>query len=397
MTPAADKPTTITTRKRRPCLIAAVAIVLLCGGLLLLILNQADFILLAPAQPLTPSSIPITGDAVSELEAFDNAMTGYMGARGIRAGALAVSRNGVLMLLRGYGWQDPGLTTPIRPDTLFRLASVDKPITAAAVKRLIDQGRLQPDTRVFPFLGITLTGPAPDARLNEITIRQLLDHQAGWDNAQAGFDPVFAVVEIARDLNIPSPAETADIARYMASKPLQYAPGSKTAYANFGYALLRLIVEQVRGQSFVQYLQQQMELDVDRSHAFVKDRNPREAWYADPKLCFSVYAPSQRVPCADGGFAVESRAIAASAGTLVRFLDHYWISGDTRLPGQNGYVYWFFGSMPGTFTFVYQRPDGVNIAALFNQRTDASGLPYDAIKDVLDAAADSIGTWPEGP
>ena len=54
----------------------------------------------------------------------------------------------------------------------------------------------------------------------------------------------------------------------------------------------------------------------------------------------------------------------------------------------------FFGSLPGTFTLMRQREDGVQIIALFNQRSDPSGLPYDDILKRLDEVADGIKTWP---
>lgn len=354
----------------------------------------------APANIQTPAaadhrqslSLPISGNAVPELAMFDQAMIDFMAARNIRAGTLAVMRNGIVVLERGYGWQDKEHRQTISPRALMRIASVDKPITAAAIKRLIRQGALTADTKVFPLLDIA--SPS-DPRINDITVQHLIDHQGGWDNAQAGFDPCFNVVDIARALGIPSPADTKDIARYMAGRPLQYTPGTRTSYSNFGYALLRLIVERVSGQTFVSYLQRELGLDVDRSHAFPQDRGPREIWYSDPETCTNVFDPSTKVPCPDGGFNVESRAMAASSLGLVQFLDHYWISGEPRNPGENGYVYWFYGSLGGTFTFVYQRPDGVNIAALFNQRTDPSGLKYDAIKDVMDKTTDSVGRWPQ--
>jgi hypothetical protein len=56
--------------------------------------------------------------------------------------------------------------------------------------------------------------------------------------------------------------------------------------------------------------------------------------------------------------------------------------------------YTFFGSLPGTFTLVVQRPDGVNLAVLFNQRTDPSGLSYEDIEKVLNKAADGVKVWP---
>ena len=55
----------------------------------------------------------------------------------------------------------------------------------------------------------------------------------------------------------------------------------------------------------------------------------------------------------------------------------------------------FFGSLPGTWAFAAQRSDGVTIAALFNQRTDPSGLSYDPIEDMLNAAAKGVKQWPK--
>jgi Tol biopolymer transport system component len=369
------------------------------------------------------SSLPVSGVPVPELMVFDQAMLDFMAARNIQAGTLTVMRSGTVLLEHGYGWQDRGEwkaylplvmksssllravslsdstvsnhAVAISPSALMRVASIDKPITAAAIKRLISQGRLSPDAKVFPLLGVTApAGQSPAPRLNDITIQHLLDHQGGWDSSQTGYDPMFRVVDIAAALGIPSPAGTPDIARYMAGQPLQFTPGTRSAYSNFGYALLRWIVERVSGRTFVSYLQQELGIDVDRSHAFSQDRNPREIWYSDPGRCTNVFQPSSIVPCADGGYNVESRSIAASSATLAHFLDHYWISGEPRSPGQLGYIYWFYGSLPGTFSFAYQRLDGVNIVALFNQRTDSSGLPYDNIKDVMDEAVASVVQWP---
>ena len=78
--------------------------------------------------------------------------------------------------------------------------------------------------------------------------------------------------------------------------------------------------------------------------------------------------------------------LIASAPDLVRFLDNFWMDGSRRKMGE-GRSYVFFGSLPGTWSVVIQRRDGMNIAALFNQRTDASKLPYDSIRKILNGAA----------
>jgi CubicO group peptidase (beta-lactamase class C family) len=322
-------------------------------------------------------------------------MLDFMVARGIPAGTLAVSKGGKLLLSRGYGWADPGRTQVVAPDALMRIASNDKPIASAAIKRLVSQGKLALSTPVFAFLNITPpAGQTPDPRLKDITIAHLLDHSGGWDIAQLGYDPVFSVVDIANSLSIPSPAQLPDVARYMAGQPLQFTPGERSAYSNLGYALLRLTVERVSGKSFVAYARDEFGMDIDRSHAFPAERNPREIWYSDPNSCTNVYAPPASVPCPDGGLLVDQNFTVATAPALIRFLNAHWISGEPRAPGQNGYTYWFFGSLPGTFSLTYQRPDGVDIAVLFNQRQDPSGLPYDTIKDVMEAAANSVAAWP---
>ena len=330
------------------------------------------------------NSLPISGVAVPALSAFDNAMVNFMTARNIQAGTLAVSRNGTMLLERGYGWQDRTRQRTITPNTFMRIASVDKPLTAAAIKRLIAQGRLSASTKIFAFLNVTPpAGRTADPRLKDITIQHLLDHQGGWDPTKS-FDPMFDVVRIANELGIASPAGIPDIARYMAGQPLQYTPGTGSAYSNFGYALLRWTITRVTGKALVSYFQSEFGLDVERSYAFAKDRNAREIWYSDPGTCTNVYQPSTTVACPDGGFAVEAYTLVASSATLATHLNRYWISGEPRAVGQTGYVYWFFGSLPGTFTFIYQHPNGTNVAILFNQRTDPSGLAYDSIKTVID-------------
>ena len=194
--------------------------------------------------------LPASGKLTPEMKPFDQAILDFMVARHIESGTLAVMKDGILLLQRGYGWLDGEHSHVTPPDALMRIASVDKPITTAAIKRLMSQGRLAADTTVFPFLSVQPPpGQTPDPRLQDITIKNLLDHQGGWDSQV--FDPMFHTVEIAAALGIPSPTTTPDIVRYMAGQQLQFTPGTQTRYCNFCYSLLRLIVEKASGQSFV--------------------------------------------------------------------------------------------------------------------------------------------------
>jgi N-acyl-D-amino-acid deacylase len=284
-----------------------------------------------------------------------------------------------------------------------------KPITAAAIRQLIDQGLLNADDRVFclpqstlPCLLTISPVGTPDARAEDITVQHLLDHEGGWDRRVSG-DPMFASIQIANQLGIPSPPEKLDIARYMLGRPLDHTPGTVDAYSNFGYMLLGLIIEDVMGRSYTEHIQQALfaplgvpssEIELGRSlPAF---RNPREPWYADPGTTSSVFDATLTVPWPDGGFHLEVMdahgGLIASTRTILHFLQTFWISGEPRTTDMRNY--WFFGSLPGTHTLARQRPDGVNIVALFNQRVDSSGLDYFIIRELLDDAADSVTVWP---
>ncbi|HEV3259408.1 MAG TPA: serine hydrolase domain-containing protein [Gemmataceae bacterium] len=332
-------------------------------------------------------------------EAFDRAMRKYMKERHIGAGTLAVSRNGKLLLARGYGFADAARKRRVQPDDPLRIASVTKPITAAAIRTLVRQRKLSLDTKVFPLLGLKPpAGRKADPRLKDITVRHLLEHRGGWDLKKT-FDPMFRPLEIAAALGRPGPAGARDVVRYMMGQPLQFKPGARESYSNFGYCVLGRVIEKVTGQSYVAYVRQKILAplgvrSVELGRSLPRDRNRREPLYVDPGKGRNLLKPQSKelVPAPDGTFYLEAMdshgGLIASSRDLLRFADAYWLSGEPRKG--NGETWTFFGSLPGTHAMVMQRPDGVNVAALFNQRTDPSGLDYDKIEDMMGQAADRL-------
>lgn len=320
-------------------------------------------------------------------ELFDQAMQKFMTERNIKAGTLTVSRGGKLLWSQGYG---------AKVDDPFRIASLTKPITAAAVRTLIREKKLSLDDKAFPLLGLKpLPGQTPDPRLNNITIGHLLDHQGGWDHAKT-FDPMFESLKIAAALKAPAPPSPVDIVRYMMGQPLQFDPGSRKSYSNFGYCVLGRVIEKVSGKPCTAYIKDMLAplgiRSVELGRTLPRFRNPREPAYLDPGKGRNVLDPQseEKVPAPDGTFYLEAMdahgGLTASAPDLVRFLEAYWVSGEKR--SGNGYHYTFFGSLPGTFTMVMQRPNGVNVAVLFNQRADMSRRPYEQIEELMRDAAD---------
>ncbi len=201
---------------------------------------------------------PVTGKAVDRLRGFDEAMLRFMQDRGIPAGTLALSRDGEILLSRGYGWSDRDRKKPIAPDTPMRIASLAKPITAAAVLKLTADGKLDLDARAFALIGATPpAGKTPDPRLKDITVKHLLEHEGGWDRA-ATFDPMFRSVVIARELGKAPPADANDVIRYMAGQPLQFKPGSRDCYSNFGYCVLGRVIEKASGRGYVDHVRRDL-------------------------------------------------------------------------------------------------------------------------------------------
>lgn len=356
-----------------------------------------------PVTEPTPSLLPITGTYVPTLGAYDRAMVSFMHERTIQAGTLTVMKDGVIVLSRGYGWLDQNHTKLVPPDALFRYASITKPITAAAIKTLIRQGKLTADTRVFPLLQITPESGKPDPRLKDVTVQNLLDHKGGWDINQLGYDPMFSSIKISQALGVVSPPSKLDIARYMAGQPLSFTPGTQEAYSNFGYMLLGLVIEKVSGRPYLQYVQQNLFdplgiKDILDAHTLPKQRSPREPWYSDHNTCPNVFLPPKfpAVPCPDGGWDIEDMeshgGLIGSGPAMAKFMQAYWLTGDPRLPGESE-DWLFYGSLDGAFTMARWRTDNVNIVALFNQRADASKLSYDTVKDVMDHVTAGISNW----
>ena len=127
-------------------------------------------------------------------------------------------------------------------------------------------------------------------------MQHLLDHQGGWDRSKSG-DPMFESILIGNTLGVPSPPSQTDTVRYMTGRTLDFTPGTATAYSNFGYLLLGLIIEQMTGTDYTAWVQQEIlnpqdaaATEIQVGHSLPAQRNSREPWYSDahPTRVFSI-------------------------------------------------------------------------------------------------------------
>jgi len=201
-----------------------------------------------------------SGPRITELERLDADMQAVLLNRGIPGGSLAVVKDGRLVFARGYGWADAENDQPFHPDTLCQIASLSKTITAAMVMSRVDEGRLSLTNRLFDLLKLEAAqypGAVADPRLAQITVRQLLNHTAGWVSQLAtnpagtrGFDAAFWPELTRREMNLSTAATPTEFVRWMLGKRLEANPGSQLAYSSVGFLVAGRLMESMTGQSY---------------------------------------------------------------------------------------------------------------------------------------------------
>ncbi|KAF5234077.1 hypothetical protein FANTH_12303 [Fusarium anthophilum] len=167
---------------------------------------------------------------------LDSIMKRFMKTNGVRQAQVAIASRGVIKAERAYTWAEDDRETVATNDT-FLLASVSKMFTTAAVDNLIKRGKLYPWTKVYKRLGYF---DAKDERAKKITVKHLLDHKGGYDRWEAGEDISLGFNKVAMSLPTKGnrTATTRDVIEYMLTQPLQFTPGEKKAYSNYGFMLL---------------------------------------------------------------------------------------------------------------------------------------------------------------
>jgi N-acyl-D-amino-acid deacylase len=387
------------------------------------------------------------GELDPSLAAYDRMMRDFMEAHCIPGAAIAVTDQGRLVLARSYGYADVATHESVLPTSLFRIASVSKPITALAILQLVEQGKLKLDDKVFDLLDFNaeIAGQKEfDTRQRDITIRQLLEHRGGWDRDKS-FDAMFQSVRFAKELGVPAPADRSDVIRAMLLQKLDFAPGERYAYSNYGYCLLGRVIEKLTGQSYEDYVREHVlapvgvqAMRIGRSR--LDGRSPHEVRYYHPAFGDSVFESDlgQRCPPSYGDWFLESMdshgGWIASAVDLARVAaalddpdhcpilsresieamytadspvegendaktetrEYYSLGWSNRIVGDGQVDHWHTGSLPGTATILLRRHDGRNLVVLFNSRVSPQATHLGReITRRLHETTDSITDWPE--
>ena len=184
-----------------------------------------------------------------DLKTIDAAVNGAMSSSNTAGLSLAIAHQGRLVFAKSYGSADKAAGTPLRTSHRLRMASVSKPITSIEIMHLVEAGQLRLSDRVFgrgALLGerYGTESTYADPRVLNITVQNLLEHTGGgWDNdgGDGTDDPMFTHTDLGTE---------ALITEILKTVPLEYAPGTKFQYSNFGYAVLGRIIEQLTGKRY---------------------------------------------------------------------------------------------------------------------------------------------------
>lgn len=156
------------------------------------------------------------------------------------SGDVLVARAGKVVLQKAYGFADREKHIPNTLDTRFRIGSMNKMFTATAILQLVSDGKID---LAAPFGKYLPDYPNKDVAA-KVTIRHLLTHTGGTGDI---FTPEYEKHRLET-------RELADYVKLYGSRGLEFEPGSKWAYSNYGFVLLGIVVQKVSGMSYYDYV-----------------------------------------------------------------------------------------------------------------------------------------------
>ena len=378
---------------------------------------------------------------ITPQESFQKIISDLLSKWNIPGAAIALVKDDRLVLAQGYGQADKENNQHVTAVSLFRIASLSKPITAVTVLKLFEDGLLDLDEKVFSILS-DLHPPESsivDPRLYDITVRDLLRHSGGWDK-EVSFVPMFRSREIAEAMGVQSPPSSEIIIRYMMGQQLDFSPGERYAYSNFGYCVLGRVIERVTGENYESYTRTNVLKPMGIScmsigHTLLEDRAKNEVRYYDypgAPLALPVFLEfPQLVEWPYGGFYLEAMDAnggwIASVVDLMRFItavdghtgrsdllqlatielmvsrpelsdwknsDYYYGLGWLVRPIGSEANWWHTGSLPGTATILVRTYHGLAWAALFNSWPFDQNTFMSELDNALWQAVNGITAWP---
>lgn len=180
---------------------------------------------------------------------IDQAVQAALKKFNLPGATVAVLKDQQVIYVKGYGYSNLALRTPVRPEDRFQIGSISKMFVATAILLMVEDGKMALDDKVGKYFS-----GLPDS-WGPITIRMLLSHSSGvpGDASSTSTDP-----SIDKTFDRFMAGSDAERVAAIAAIPLHSAPGTKFEYSNLGYNVLGMLATRVAGMDYVELLQQRV-------------------------------------------------------------------------------------------------------------------------------------------
>jgi CubicO group peptidase (beta-lactamase class C family) len=386
-----------------------------------------------PSEEKKPISLKLSNNlsAYESMQGLDQQIEIFMKKWNIVGASVAVVKDERLIYTKGFGFADKENNVNVEPKHLFRVASVSKLITATAIMRLVEDGKLSLTDTVFGANGILNQEEFlnfKDSRINTITLKNLLNHSSGWTNKKG--DPMFQNLAIAKKMDKELPINSETVIQYvLENRKLDYAPGKKSVYSNFGYAVLGLIIEKSTNLSYEDYVISQILnpigiYDMRLGKSLEQDKYENEVKYYGLKgerNVLSSFGTGEMVPKYYGGNSIETLGSAggwlASPTELMKLIvaiDGFDLREDILSDesivemtksskkirpfgwtgtDKNGY-WWRTGTLSGTSALVKREKNGISWVLIINTSPKyGARFPIQINKTIIRGLA-TVDDWP---
>jgi CubicO group peptidase (beta-lactamase class C family) len=365
----------------------------------------------------------------TEYAGVEKSVVSFMRRWSIAGASIAVTKNGRLVYARGFGFADTASHAETQPYNKFRIASISKLVTAAAIMKLAEDGKLSLNDRVFgpdAILNDSAYCNPRDKRVYGITVEHLLSHEGGW-TVRWG-DQMFMPLVVAEVMGAPLPVDTKTIVQFALRKSLHYTPGTGKAYSNLGYSILGLVIEKASGMSYEEYCKKAILepigiFDMTLAHNMPYQKAPWEVTYyepADVALKPSIYGTGEMMEPSYGGNDIESLgasgawlATAPDLARLMLALDGFRTRPDIlskqsieyMTDESNGFApigwkgirpngdWWRTGSFPGSAGMLKRDADGTGWVVLFNSSAWNGPEIYSYINNLMVRVTSQVKEW----
>lgn len=415
-------------------LVAATVFILLILGVPFTIAHEEN-VALGNTEMKVVKSVTNLSNEHSDQKALahvDSAMHHFVRRQGVVGASVGIVKDGQLIYAKGFGHTDQEQQEEVQPYHLFRIGSISKLITAVAVMKLHEEGKLALEDKVFGKKGVLQGGiydEIRDRKIYQVEVRHLLNHTSGWSKRSYG-DPMFIPHKIAAEMGGPAPPSLDTIIEFILSKRMPYRPGSYYDYSNFGYALLGKVIEATSGQAYEEYVKEEILKPLGIRHMRLAKNLPEDRF--EDEVAYYDFSVNNIRPSLDGSgelvsntYSFDIEALAAAGGwlatptDLLKFLvavDGFKNTPDilsnkslltmiepghgrNRPYGWRGITpdgtWWRTGTLAGTSAILKRLDNGISWVVLTNTSNRRSRYFNGRANYVMHQSFEQMQEWPE--